>query len=209
MEGLKAYWALDETSGSTAADSSGHSITGSYVNSPTPVTDHPAAITYSDARSLSFSSASSQYVTMGTPASLPSGAAPRTLCGWAKSAGIGGYGMFAAYGTAANHEGFWIGANGTSLSAGSWGDDMTDIPNFWDGNWHFIALTYDGTTAKLYADGVLMQSAAKSWNLVPNVCYIGCYLDNSAFWNGPVDDVRIYNRALSQTEITRLNSGNP
>jgi hypothetical protein len=207
--GLQAYWALDEASGSTASDSSGHGDTGTYVNSPTPTTDHPSVISYPDAESLSFNAASGQYVTMGTPANLPSGTAPRTICGWAKSAGIGGYGMFASYGTAANHSGFWIGANGTSLSAGSWGDDMPDIPGFWDGNWHFIALTYDGTTAKLYADGVLKESAGKTWTLVPSVCYIGCYLNGGAFWNGNVDDVRIYSRALSAAEVARLAGGNP
>jgi hypothetical protein len=206
--GQVAYWKLDETSGPSSFDSSGNNITGTWVNGPTFTTDKPSAITFTDAGSLLFNG-SNQYVTMGTPPQLPSGNAPRTLCAWAKNAGGGNYHMFASYGSASTDAGMWLGANGTSLSAGSWGDDMPDIPNFWDGNWHFICMTFDGTTANLYADGVLKETASKPlWNLVPNVCYVGCYLNGGAFWNGSVDDVRIYNRALSATEVSQLAAGN-
>jgi len=69
-----------------------------------------------------------------------------------------------------------------------------------------VALTYDGTTAKLYGDGVLLTSAAESWNLVHSGCVIGEHVGGGSLWNGLVDDVRIYNRALSATEISSLSS---
>ena len=204
VSGLVAYWKLDESTGSTSYDSSGNNINGTQVNGPTFTTNHPSKINFTDPGSLLFNGVN-QYVTMGAPAQLPNGKQPRTICAWAKSAGGSGYRMFASFGTPQNDEGMWLGANGTSLSAGSWGDDMPDIPGFWDGNWHFICMTFDGTTANLYADGTLRESATKTaWNLVPSVCYIGCYMNKSAFWNGPVDDVRIYNRALTATDVSTL-----
>ena len=102
----------------------------------------------------------------------------------------------------------FLGMNGTTLYAGGGqGADLT-VPDFWDNNWHFIALTYDGTTANLYADGVLKTSAAEAWNLVPSGCVIGGQVGPTQFWPGSVDDVRIYNRALSATEISQLAAGN-
>ena len=146
-----------------------------------------------------------QYIDMGNPSALPSGAQARTICGWGKlNNTTGSYSWIAAFGTNTFGNAMFIGMNGTTLYAGGGqGADLT-VPNFWDTNWHFIVLTYDGTTAKLYADGVLKTSAAKSWNLVPNACNIGRMTDGTQYWNGQIDDVRIYNRALSATEIANL-----
>jgi len=135
---------------------------------------------------------------------LPTGTAPRTLCAWAKSNSLSDYHWIASYGTASTNQAMFIGMIGTSLVGGGWAADLT-VPNFWDNNWHFIALTYDGTTASLYADGVLKASAAESWNLVPSKCYIGEMVSDLAqYWNGQIDDVRIYNRALSAADVASL-----
>jgi hypothetical protein len=141
---------------------------------------------------------------MGNPAALPTGTGARTICGWAKSTSTAsGTRLIASFGTAATNKAMYIGMSGTSLVGGGDNSDLT-VTNFWDTNWHFIALTYDGTTAKLYADGVLKTSAAKSWNLVHNACNIGAFVNASDFWKGSVDDVRIYNKALSATQISNL-----
>jgi len=100
---------------------------------------------------------------MGNPTMLPSGRAARTICGWAKSnSTAAGYRWIASYGTNSTGEAMFIGMNGTTLDAGAYASDLT-VANFWDTNWHFIALTYDGTTANLYDDGVLKASAAETW----------------------------------------------
>jgi hypothetical protein len=206
--GLVAYWKLDEIA-SPSVDSSMSEITGTWQNSPTLSTSTPSAIPYVDSHCLTFNG-TNQCVSMGNPAALPSGHAPRSICGWAKASSTsGGYLFFASFGTNTYGNGMFIGMNGTTLYGGAGqGDDLT-FSNFWDNNWHFIALTYDGTTAKLYADGVLKTSAAKSdWNLLPNACYVGCQADHTQFWPGSVDDVRIYNRALSATEVSTL-AGTP
>jgi len=76
-----------------------------------------------------------------------------------------------------------------------------------DGQWHHIAAVYDGTTFYLYADGALDASEPSTGQITASSypLYIG---DNSQatgrFWNGLIDDVMIFNRALSEEEIQRL-----
>jgi hypothetical protein len=77
---------------------------------------------------------------------------------------------------------------------------------FWTiGVWHHIALTYDGVTARLYADGVEVASAAKTWNLVRSQARIGQQVNAlSEFWAGSIDDVRVYSQTLSPAEVAGL-----
>jgi hypothetical protein len=200
--GLVAYWKLDETA-SPSADSTMSGITGTWKNSPTFSATSSNLVPYADPGSIALNG-TNQYISMGNPAALPSGAHARTICGWAKSTSTAtGTRVIASFGTAATSESMYIGMNGTSLVGGGDGNDVT-VTNFWDTNWHFIALTYDGTTANLYADGVLKATSAKTWNLVHAACNIGAFVNATDFWKGSVDDVRIYNYALSAAQISSL-----
>lgn len=206
---VAAYWKLDEKTGNISADATGHGTVGTWHHAPLFTPDHPDNNRNTSNPGCLRFNGQNQFISMGPAPCLPSGFAPRTLSAWAKGGGQNGYGMIASFGTPSNGNGMWIGANGNSLSAGSWGYDLPDVPNFWDGNWHFICLTYDGQTAVLYADGAALESASEpAWNLKPSVCYIGCYLNNSSFWNGKVDDVRIYNRALSAADVANMTTIN-
>jgi hypothetical protein len=99
----------------------------------------------------------------------------------------------------------FIGSNGATLYGGGYGDDVS-ANGFWTiGVWHHIALTYDGVTARLYADGVEVASAAKTWNLVRSQARIGQQVNAlSEFWAGSIDDVRVYSQTLSPAEVAGL-----
>jgi len=96
----------------------------------------------------------------------------------------------------------FIGMNGTSLFGGGYADDLR-YDKFWQpGVWHHVCVTYDGTTARLYADGKLVASQVKDWRLVLNRAHIGRQVNDSAeFWDGAVDDVCIYRRAIAAGEV--------
>ncbi len=213
--GLVGHWRLDEATGGVSADTSVSGINGTWQNAPVFSASYPQSyygyqeLRFPDPGCLTFNG-TNQYVSMGNPSVLPSGTAARTICGWAKANSTGsGYRWIAAFGSPGTSQAMFIGENGTDLIGGGYADDL-DVPNFWDNQWHFIALTYDGTTANLYADGTLRASSAKTWNLVPSACYIGEQVNNAAeFWNGSIDDVRIYKRALTAAEIAHLAAGNP
>jgi hypothetical protein len=74
-------------------------------------------------------------------------------------------------------------------------------------NWTFLAGTYDGQTMQIYTNGVLAAQANQTGSIGINseAIGIGENLDDySDFVNGQIDDVRIYNRALTPAEIQQL-----
>lgn len=78
------------------------------------------------------------------------------------------------------------------------------------GNWHHVACTYDGTRLLQYIDGVLQnQVALLSGNVTqtPNSQLTIASNNNAFFYNGVLDDVRIYNRAITQAEVLQVMQG--
>jgi hypothetical protein len=77
-------------------------------------------------------------------------------------------------------------------------DIRTDMA-YDDGGWHFAAITSNGDELNLYVDGVLKGTASVTVdmaNLGSNL-YIGLYGGGTEDWYGYLDEVAIYNRALS------------
>ncbi|ONI79157.1 hypothetical protein ALI144C_25285 [Actinosynnema sp. ALI-1.44] len=70
--------------------------------------------------------------------------------------------------------------------------------------WTHLAVIYDATTIRLYVNGVQVSSVASAGNLAGsgNPLRIGGNLIWGEYFCGPVDDVRVYNRALSAAEVT-------
>ena len=99
---------------------------------------------------------------------------------------------------------FWIGAgsaqNSYNISASS----------LLDGNWHHVVLTLDGSTAKYYLDGnstpvdTLSYTAAGTIGVTPLIGAIDALGAVSAYTNGSIDQVRIFDRALDAGEVTQL-----
>jgi hypothetical protein len=73
-----------------------------------------------------------------------------------------------------------------------------------DGEWHHVGWVYDGTMNYLYVDGEVDATEASTGQITVSSypLYIG---DNSQatgrFWTGLIDDVLIFNRALTQEEV--------
>jgi hypothetical protein len=94
-----------------------------------------------------------------------------------------------------------------------WDDVRGDTSALDDGKWHFIVgVLNEGVEAKIYIDGQLenVDTTSIPNHLFPSSdLYIG--RDGTAEaekrWHGLIDDVRIYNRALSESEIQQLYSG--
>ena len=85
-------------------------------------------------------------------------------------------------------------------SAGRAGGPLQSQTSITDGNWHRIGLVWDGSNRTLYVDGVpVAQDTQDSLEGSENGLYIGCgkAMETGTFWSGLIDDVRIYNRAVS------------
>lgn len=75
------------------------------------------------------------------------------------------------------------------------------------GRWHFVTATYDGTLLLEYVDGALLAATVAPGGIVSTSqdLNIGRNAENTLDnFKGLIDDVRIYNRALSSAEITAL-----
>ena len=71
------------------------------------------------------------------------------------------------------------------------------------GAWTFQTLTYDGSTLRLYINGTLAASRAQTGAIQSstNPLWIGGNQPYGEFFNGLIDEVRVYNRARSQAEV--------
>jgi hypothetical protein len=189
---LVAYYALD----GDATDGSGYGIDGTAEGNP----GYGPGVA---GQAATFDGVG-DWLDFGNPAHWPSGTAARTMTGWAMSSSVeSGWRWIAAYGTGATNQAMFIGMNGASLYGGGYGNDVY-VDNFWVvDEWYHIGLTYDGTTARLYGNGIEVAASVKTgWNLVPNRAHIGRQVNNaSEFWAGSVDEVRIYDVALSAEEM--------
>ena len=78
--------------------------------------------------------------------------------------------------------------------------------------WYLVTMTYDGSNMKLYVNGQLKNQKSVSGNLKINnkATTIGSEDGTKKFFNGSIDDSRIYGKALSQAEIQYIynNAGN-
>lgn len=80
------------------------------------------------------------------------------------------------------------------------------------GTWHFYAITFDGSKAYYYFDGIKQGSGSSLTGAsdTQNLCigsYFQCNINGAGItqiWNGSLDDVSIYNRALSAAEVKQL-----
>jgi len=81
-----------------------------------------------------------------------------------------------------------------------------------DGHWHHLLGIYEGSMVRLYVDGRLDASAsAGPVNTTNDPVYIGSRANRltDRNWIGNIDDVRIYNTALSEANILYLAEADP
>jgi hypothetical protein len=77
-----------------------------------------------------------------------------------------------------------------------------------DTAWHYYAFTFDGNTIKGYIDGEWVGSQKALAGSITNMpLRIGAqskYLEQEHFWDGKIDDIRIYHRVLTLEEIAKI-----
>jgi hypothetical protein len=141
---------------------------------------------------------------------------PRTITVWAKArdfsnnAGVYEIGLQAS----AREFAFRTTAEPNVWRAQHWGEELNyDIDFTYDSlnKWVNFAHTYDGTTVRVYADGYLVGERAVPLDTATSGVdtrpfSIGWFGDGEGdyYFNGIVDDVRIYNRALSQAQVAYI-----
>ncbi len=85
-------------------------------------------------------------------------------------------------------------------SPGRLGSSLLSQTVITDGNWHRIGFVWDGSNRTLYVDGIAVaQDTQDALAGSLGGLYIGCgmAMEAGTFWSGLIDDVRIYNRAVT------------
>lgn len=206
-----AYWRMNETSGTTLSDSSGNSH---HLTIPSGVTLNNASLTNeSSAKCISMNGSNKISISAGTW--MPSGNAARTIELWFSSTATPGGAALGllGYGKNATRQAFNMRTAKTSepypaesYVFWTYADDLVvTVENSWNtGTPHHLALTYDGArNLKAYLDSVLIGSKTLSADLATptnTTLYIGGNTLENA-WNGKLQEVAIYNTALSASKI--------
>ncbi|AQT68755.1 Chitinase A1 precursor [Anaerohalosphaera lusitana] len=204
---LRGHWEMEETSGAVADDASGCMNDGSVTNTTYDIASVPGKI----GKALQFDGFD-DYINVPDNSCL-NPTEELTVSAWIR-----------ADTWQANH---WQGGivskwdgdmEGYTLSCGddgrlsfalaidsTWAEAITD-PIMSTGSWYHVAGVYDGSTIKVYINGFESASTGKTGFFDPgaNSLNIGRSYNNTRIFDGAIDDVRIYSRALNKTEITDL-----
>lgn len=99
-------------------------------------------------------------------------------------------------------------SNGTILQMKDLPEECNDDnvgSSIQDNNWHFLVGMWDGGTIKLYIDGKLDKEMACAGTLLTNnePLFIGARGGTQRFIIGALDEIKVYNYALSESELAR------
>lgn len=208
---LIAHWKFDEGSGTIAYDSVGGNVGTIYGDAEWTTGQFDGALSFDGV---------DDYVDCGNTFASVTGSATKSIMAWVKSAttdystpdGM----ILELYRRSDSSSGFYVSVRDNPATwhsfhrnSGSYTllDSEVNVTN----EWTHIALVQDGSNVNLYINGVAEVSAsdgvAPSISSPPNAS-IGAYIHPSstagAYFNGSIDDVRIYDRVLSAEEIQEL-----
>jgi hypothetical protein len=203
--GLVGYWRLEEGSGSTAKDSSGYGNDGILYNNPTWLEGmFGSALSFNGSNYVEIPNSSVFNITeemsvetwFYAEQNQPTGGSNQIVqrLDWSNNKGF-----FLREGNQSNHIVAFYVANGThwvsvsySVSPGKW--------------YHVVGSVKSNDKIKLYVNGSLVAEYPFVGNIVQETnknIRIG-YEDSGAAFNGTIDEVKIWNRSLTQDEIKML-----
>jgi hypothetical protein len=198
--GLVGYWSFDEGRGTHASDMSGNENDGTLLNGPGWVVGKSRG-------ALGFDGVN-DYIEINNATTLQSTPTNQWSMGaWIYPTGAGGNRIVVR--KDASGGGYYIRLNSTnfqSLLRFSGGHVERSAGTAVLNEWNHLVMTYDGTTRKHFLNGVEVGSWNEGVTLAFNtsVVRIGANSSTSEFFNGTIDEVRIYNRALSASEVYSL-----
>jgi len=202
---LVGYWKLDEGSGNATADFSGKGNNGTLIGGPI----WQSGANCKRGGCLSFDG-SDDYVNGGHGSSLDMTDAV-TVFVWEKISGtstdynrfVTKQGGFASYFATRYGDGFTV-----FYIDGVKNWVINGYPELQNGSWHQVAVTYDknggANNMRLYSDGALRASTTATGSLPVSVQDLAIGNASYAKFGGSLDEVRIYNRALTDMEIRSL-----
>lgn len=201
--GLAGYWPMDEGGGTSTYDASGNNNVGALTNGPVWIAGKTGWALSLDGVNDSVNAGNS--ATLGMPNNI-------TVAFWVNAPVNSGYQRMISKNNQSS-QGWEIQNSPNSanvavrIDTSSSTNQLFYIYNVINSTWHHVAFVISGASVARYVDGVLQSSSAyavgggvgNSTNLI-----IGGDFTGGSCFNEKIDDVRVYNRALSATEIKNL-----
>ena len=209
--GLVGSWHFSEGSGSRAQDSSGNNNDGTLINGPVWTTGKFGT-------GLQFDGSNDYMQVSDSPELNPT--SQITVAAWYKPTsswvGLGSDPIVGKPFTSHSNPyyQYHLSVTGDQYSssqksfsfyvATTNGGFSTSVTGVWTlNNWYYVVGTYNGSAVNLYVDGQLVSSDPASGDLrtFPTDVFFGKYGNLNYYLRGITDEVSIYNRALSLSEI--------
>ena len=210
LNGLVGWWKFDETNGTVAYDSSGNGNDGYLTNGPTWTEGKIGG-------SLSFDGVDDR---VALPNSALNGLTNLTLNLWTKLNSGSQDHFFISGAFSSQHNHFLFGLTNTNeihiWDGNSKKNGHSYPPSNWDGKWINITLIrkIDGSGSQIFIDSVNVNSKAynaSALSIADKGLWVGADQDrvnggweSTQFLDGLIDEVRIYDRALSADEVQAL-----
>lgn len=206
--GLVAFYRFDETGGTSAADSSGNNRTATLVGGATFSTGlQNNAVTMNG---------SNEYVSL--PNGIVSGLMSFSICAWFNLSAGTAWSRIFDFGTGTTAYMFLTPNSGVGVRfgitiGGNGQEQQMKAPALATGSWQQVAVTLAANTGTLYVNGA---QVAQNTSMTLNPANLGSttqsWLGRSQFagdpyLNGQIDNLRIYDRALTAAEVQTLYAG--
>lgn len=214
---LVAWWTFNEGAGTVAGDFSGRNNLGTLTNSPAWIKAGLAG------SALTFRG-TNQFVGMGNPTALnvtnnytlsafvwisnapPSGGGFAIVSKWADTYPRDYCLVLGGTAVSWSNATFFV---TTTTNGDTAFTSSTTLTAAMLGKWTHVCCTYDGSNLKLYVNGLLESTKAQATVAASTGTsfQLGRHASGSSYLDGRIDDVRIYNRALTAEEIKQLYNG--
>ncbi|MFK7896673.1 MAG: LamG-like jellyroll fold domain-containing protein, partial [Myxococcota bacterium] len=204
--GLVAHYLFDEGSGSVAIDEAGGDDTGTLSGTPAP-----SRVTGILGEALEFADGGDDILTVADSANLDFGSGDFTVSYWyntsttptsqariVRKLDSGIAPGFVTFADSANDINLVVSDGTSSVALNGTGE--------FDGEWHLFTAVRTGNLFELYVDGSLIDSETLALGSIDNaeILTMGGSTGAPETYDGKLDEVRLYDRALSSSDVTEL-----
>lgn len=217
--GLVGYWKLDEGSGFTTVDETVYGNDGTLGGNTSWVAHSDGyAVDFDAFSGGSYQDRGMARIDLGNDTALDLGGGELTISVWTQYQGILASSSIVLVGKAndnANNIDYWFGTyndKGNIFWGYNWEEGMNGNLTLVDDSWYHMVWTFNSTYSALYINDSLDVSKTHSTPLGSTIGHavIGGLVQDLATevymnaYNGTIDEVRIYDRMLSSSDVTEL-----
>lgn len=206
--GLVGYWNMEEGSGGTGVDQSGNGNNTTWGGTQAGTSGY-----YSGGKVGTWAgtfNGGDDVLTRGSFTNQPTGNGARSISAWIKPSNCTGgpfvITMFGVdSGSPLGYGVYLTGACKVKSEFDSSAGALTSAASVVVSTWSYVVATYTGSVSSIYINGSLNASTSySSANTSGGTINIGQWSNGTSRFQGLIDDVRIYNRAMSASEIQSM-----